>query len=309
MGIFSNNKKLCPICGAPTPRILPVKIEGIPICSDCGIKGDLPADMLNQITLEEFRQCMERYDENQALRDMFSETSRHDFGFFENSLRLDNSHRLFRIKDGIGAWAMEPSNLKSFRILEDETTLFEGDQNELRCFHSDVPRRVKELAPQITQFFMQHQMFESMMEMERRREERERARNKDQDYQPSYSNYTPEPAFDAPTPVKKFYVELTLDHPYWGGFRGKQGAPDFDRYNPSIEAYLKEYEEKVEELRQMALNLMNIMNPEAQIIEEKYDIPEGDDAIEEIQKYKALLDSGVITEEEFTAKKRQILGI
>lgn len=33
------------------------------------------------------------------------------------------------------------------------------------------------------------------------------------------------------------------------------------------------------------------------------------DAVAEIQKYKGLLDSGAITEEEFAAKKRQLLGI
>lgn len=33
------------------------------------------------------------------------------------------------------------------------------------------------------------------------------------------------------------------------------------------------------------------------------------DAVNEIQRYKALLDAGVLTEEEFAAKKRQLLGI
>ena len=33
------------------------------------------------------------------------------------------------------------------------------------------------------------------------------------------------------------------------------------------------------------------------------------DAVNEIQRYKALLDAGVLTEEEFVAKKRQLLGI
>ena len=32
------------------------------------------------------------------------------------------------------------------------------------------------------------------------------------------------------------------------------------------------------------------------------------DTIEQLQKYKGLLDAGVITEEEFTAKKKQLLG-
>ena len=33
------------------------------------------------------------------------------------------------------------------------------------------------------------------------------------------------------------------------------------------------------------------------------------DAVTEIKKYKELLDAGIITEEEFTTKKRQLMGI
>ena len=33
------------------------------------------------------------------------------------------------------------------------------------------------------------------------------------------------------------------------------------------------------------------------------------DVVTEIQRYKGLLDAGIITEEEFTAKKRQLMGI
>ncbi len=33
------------------------------------------------------------------------------------------------------------------------------------------------------------------------------------------------------------------------------------------------------------------------------------DAVGEIQRFKALMEQGIITEEEFSAKKRQILGI
>ena len=28
MGLFTNNKKLCPICGSPTPRLLASAVEG-----------------------------------------------------------------------------------------------------------------------------------------------------------------------------------------------------------------------------------------------------------------------------------------
>ena len=31
MGLFTNNKKLCPICGNPTPRLLATKVEDVPL--------------------------------------------------------------------------------------------------------------------------------------------------------------------------------------------------------------------------------------------------------------------------------------
>ena len=48
MGLFSNNKKLCPICGAPTPRLFPTKVEGLPICKECDAKIELPDGALDQ---------------------------------------------------------------------------------------------------------------------------------------------------------------------------------------------------------------------------------------------------------------------
>ena len=47
MGLFSNNKKLCPICGSPTPRLLPTKVEDMPLCKECAGKVDLPNGVLD----------------------------------------------------------------------------------------------------------------------------------------------------------------------------------------------------------------------------------------------------------------------
>ena len=52
MGLFSNNKKLCPICGNPTPRIFSTKVEGTPICKECDKKADqLPLGTTDTMTL------------------------------------------------------------------------------------------------------------------------------------------------------------------------------------------------------------------------------------------------------------------
>ena len=45
MGLFSNNKKLCPICGSPTPRLLATVVDDQPLCKACAAKIDLPDGM------------------------------------------------------------------------------------------------------------------------------------------------------------------------------------------------------------------------------------------------------------------------
>lgn len=312
MGLFENKKKVCPICNRPTPRILPTTIENMPICKECADKIDLPSGMTNEMSLESFRQYLDFYAQNKALRDIFTENYKMEFGFFNSKLSLDTVNRLFRVNNLPDSMAMEALYLKSFCILEDNETLFEGEGDTLRWHSSEVPKRIECLAPQIAQFRMQQEMYEQLERMERNLEERERRKNGGQ---PASSYRVSSPRFDAEDPFKHFYVELTLTHPYWGGFRGKLKAPSIDRYNPSIDSYMQQYQEKVDELHTLAVNLMQLINPDAQEVRDVVNIPEtaqttsADDTVNEIQKFKALLDSGIITEEEFAAKKRQLLGI
>lgn len=63
MGLFKNNKKLCPICGNPTPRIFATDVEGEAICKECSRKIDLPDGMLKQMSMEEFRQYIDFYNQ------------------------------------------------------------------------------------------------------------------------------------------------------------------------------------------------------------------------------------------------------
>ena len=128
MGLFTNNKKLCPICGSPTPRLLASAVEGQNLCKECAAKIDLPDGVFNSMTLDDFREYIKCYDANKPLRDSFTETYRYDFGFFKGSLVLDMDHQLLRLGVVDGAFAMEPSDIKSFRILEDGEVLYEGEK-------------------------------------------------------------------------------------------------------------------------------------------------------------------------------------
>ena len=313
MGLFSNNKKQCPLCGNPTPRILPLKIEDMPICKECENKIDLPNGAVNQMNLEQVKQYMELYDQNEELRESFQEDYRFGFGFFGGALVLDVAQRLFRLKDGTGAWVFDSNNLKSFRILEDGKVLFEGDKNALKWNQTDVYDRAKAMESAIIQFQMQMKEYEWRQRMEEHRV--------DKDENDNNKPYNPRPTFDMPAPFNNFNIELTLDHPYWKSYRGKVGAPTFDSTYPSTDGYLTEYEGKVDEMHALAQNLMQILNPSAPEIREGQGNTNGNGqtaasqiippvgGADEIKKFKELLDAGVITEEEFAAKKKQLLGI
>lgn len=315
MGLFTNNKKLCPICGSPTPRLLASAVEGQNLCKECAAKIDLPDGVFNSMTLDDFREYIKCYDANKPLRDSFTETYRYDFGFFKGSLVLDMDHQLLRLGVVDGAFAMEPSDIKSFRILEDGEVLYEGEKGNFRSYKSNIKERLDELKPRIDEYRMLRHQYEMMEEMRRNMEDSRRD-------DPDYRDRMTEPDFNIPNPVEKFAVEITLEHPYWKRFYKETGAPKFNSDQPSTIDYLDDYTQKTEGLHALAQNLMQIIDPQVQ--EQVIDLHaatqstqsapqaapvQAEDPTVALPKYKALLDAGVITEEEFAAKKKQLLGL
>lgn len=299
MGLFKNNKKLCPVCGSPTPRLFATSVEKMPLCKECAGKVDLPEGVLDTMSLAGFRQYLAFYDGNQELRDRFSETDRYTFGLFSGSFLMDLVHGLFRLRDDDHALVMEAGNLKSFRILEDNKPLYESGKRALRCYVSDVPGRVGAMAAQLSQIALQRRVLEQMQEKGEKGDDR--------------TTYNAFVDFDELTPFQNFYVELTFEHPYWQEFQGKRGAPTFDRDYPSAERYLEQYRQEVDQLHALAKNLMQMICENAP---ETYDTAgvetaavAAQDPAAEIKKYKELLDLGAITKEEFEEKKKQLLGL
>ena len=172
------------------------------------------------------------------------------------------------------------------------------------------------MAPQIGQFVLMRQQFENMENIARMLEKQ--GNNQDQ------SNRPERPYFDVPIPFETFFVDLKLNHPYWKNFRGEITAPSFERDYPSLDSYLKSYQKKADNLHAFARDFIHMMNPGAQEIYDGVETAapqaasqpapqaaqaQSADPIQEIQKYKQLFDAGVITEAEFTAKKKQLMGI
>ena len=308
MGLFSSNKKLCPVCKGPTPKLFSTKVEGMPICKECSTKVDLPDGVLDQMSLADFFEYLNCYEENQMWRDIFSETYSHFFGFTSGHFTEDENNRLFKLKGDKNAFAMQASQLKSFRILEETEVLFESAGNVLKYYTSTVPQRLNEMVPLISQFVLQRREYDLLEERAKR-------------------EGTPlrhaRPYFEMPVPFRHYYIELVLDHPYWREHRWEMSAPGLDRNYPNLDFYLDTYENQTKGLHELARHLMDLICPGAaevcgdneasviyvQQVQPVQQVSAGEDVTEQLKKYKALVDAGVLTEEEFTAKKKQLLGI
>ena len=348
MGLFSNKKKLCPLCGGPTPRLLPTKVEGMPICKECDQKVDLPAGAIDHMTVEDLKKYMEFYDANAPLRAQFTETYRYGFGLFSGDLILDGTHRLLRVRGSDDAIVLEAKNIVSFRITENGQPLYEGKSTGLFCRDSDVPAQVDALRGRIDQFNLQRQQFEQMERLAEMMDRRDRDHGAPP---PPPRPYRPRPSFDA-DPVRELAVEVTFRHPYWKSFRETVSCPSFNSDYPSADSFLDEYTSTTRKLYDLAVALIQLMDPNAKEYwngdkpapapapkaapaaksvpkpqaqpsaapktvkkvvlpgqEKMTSAASADDVAAELKKYKDLLDAGILTEEEFTAKKRQLLGI
>lgn len=212
MGLFSNKKKLCPICGNPTPRLLPRKFDDQPICKECEDKIDLPGEILNSMTLDGFRQYLAAYEENEALRSVFHATYDHGGGFFsKDTLMLDEEKGLIRLKNSKNSWVIEKKHLKSFCIFEDDRTLFESGNGTLNSYPSGILARAEALIPSIDAFCAERRAYERRMEMERlhsRNETDEQRRERERIAE------TYRPRFEDPRLFGGFRVEVNLDHVY-----------------------------------------------------------------------------------------------
>ena len=306
MGLFSK-KPPCPICGGKIPLILPSKIEGEYICNNCYNKIDMDADKESNLTMQGFREYLAFYNQNQILKDQFVVSERIDFGLWDTKIIFDYQNKLFCMSKNPDKTVFEGSQLKSFTIREDSTPLFEGSAAGIRRYASTVTERVMAMAPQIAQVAANKRM----------------ARTLDRLDDGKANNSVPMQYFDVPEPFQAFNVELHFDHSYWMVLKCDMDGPRFDNTLPDVNNYLRSYQQSIEEMEKLVAALRTVAFPEAP----EQSVGPGmagmgtmymsmvspaaapADAIEEIKKYKALMEDGVISQQEFEAKKKQLLGI
>jgi len=296
MALFGK-KEPCAICGGKVKGLFPWIVEGKYICNDCYGNTDLPMNAFNKMTLDEFRRYREFRTENEKLKESFRTTEVIDLGVFADKIAVDVPHRWICFDKHLGKTIFEGRQIRYFSIREDGAPLFEGSADGLVRHTSSVPQTVSGMMPLINRVRMQRQM--------------EKAN--------SNRNGAVSDKIDIPDPFEKFIIEIEFDHPYWDVWRVEKDGPKFNDNNPDISDYLRNYNADVDELAKLARALMKIAFSDDRAAEEEVvEIFNANkaaaaaapvDAVAEIKKYKELLDMGIITKEEFDAKKRQLMGI
>jgi hypothetical protein len=302
MGLFSK-KPPCPICGGKISWFLPTKIEGEYICDNCNSKIDMENDKRINLTMRGFREYLAFFNQNQQLKDKFVISEHIDFGLWDTKFIFDYQNKLFCMSKNPDKTVFEGKHLKSYTIKEDNTLLFEGSAEGIRRYASTVPERAMALAPQITQLMMNRRMAHALDKLDDEKE----------NWTASVQN------FDISEPFQTFNVELHLDHPYWTVIKCDMDGPRFSNELPDVNDYIHDYECRLEEIEKLVLALNTVSFPgvleqfiglgTAGIQMVHTTIAPPTNIIEEIRKYKALMEEGIITQQEFDAKKKQLLGI
>lgn len=304
MGLFSK-KQPCAICGGKVDIFLPMKIGEEYVCDKCAEKIDMPDERRGAMTMTDLREYLAYYEENRALASQFVISAKVGMGAWTGDSVFDFEHRLFCLDENLNKLVFQGQAVKSFTISEDNRPIFEGTAQGLTRYESNVAAQIQAMAPQATLT----QVVQSLDRLKRLGDD-----DPDNDYGTTYHRF-----MDFQEPFQDFHINIRLDHPYYSNLTFKRGAPQIISSDPNISRYLREYEDDFRDVQALAEALMRVAFPDAGVLTQAGGVgavgavaaaPAAPaDAIGEIKKYKELLDTGIITQEEFDAKKRQLMGI
>lgn len=266
LGIFSNKKKPCPICGGATPRLLATKIaDDTPICSDCGIKISMVHTQVSNLSLEELKEHLVMREENKSCIDNIFRPNRIiPIGF--TNINIDEANKMFTIPLHMCGDVNNPPIFKFEELTRYELS---EDHGLLEHFQKgDAAPQVLAIAYAPVFHFAD--------------------RTRDDDNKPKDI-------------TRGFKLKLFLSNPCWNMVESSAGSVVAKEHR-----FPQAYNEHISKLRMVTAALTAIMGVNAAGNAAQSN---ADSIAEDIMKFKGLLDGGIITEEEFNAKKKQLLGI
>ena len=298
MALFGKKTTVCAICSAEIKTgllkgLFQKKVEGQPVCNTCYGEVDLPVGAVDAMTLNQFKGYMAFRNENQKLKNRFHATEYVEFGLLSNKFAFDMSNGLFCLSKDLSTTIFEGKHIRSFTVREDNLTLFHGSAASTIRNESHVPQQIRTMAPTILRYRTQLLQYQNRLNNASESQKEQIQRDK--------------PVANFREPFRKFHVEIQFDHPYWDCYKFDMDGPIFSSSYPDADDYLKKYYDQLGLLEQFANSLTALAFSGK--VSTSAAAPASTDSIEDLKRFKELLDMGVITEAEFAAKKRQILGL
>jgi|GEM_PF-3375088 len=266
MGLFTNNKKPCPICGQGTPRLLATDIaDNIPICSDCSAKISLVGTQVRELSVEGLKEHLAKREENaNYLANTFRPNKKLSIGW--TNLNIDEANKTFTIPLNMCGDTKNPPVFKFEELIGYELV---EDYSVIERFNKG------DVAPQYTPMA----------------------------YAPViHINYDNKDKDDVPeTITRSFKLNLYLSNLCWDKVESSAGSASGTEHN-----FQREYSKHLGDIRMVTAALAAIIgvNVIGNAVHSNANNIAGD-----IMKFKELLDGDIITQEEYDAKKKQLLGI
>lgn len=294
MSLFKNDKKPCPICGGATPRIFSTKIEGQPLCGDCASHLSVQYDIEQKMTLDDVREHFAFRDRNDAEKACFCETGRVEFSCGDGEAIFDEPNHRFYFMQSKNKILFHGSEVLTVEIREDSNLIFRADRNSYTWRDTGLREQVNAMSAQINMSNMIDRM--------------QRAQDKEHATDTSFSD-----------PMRDWHIVITLEHPYWTKLETELDGPFWDNSEPDCVKFIRDYDTSIKKLKEFAMGMLRTCFPEVLARTEQANnaakaaaaapAAPATGAAEEIKKFKELLDVGAITQEEFDAKKKQLLGL
>ncbi len=301
MALFGKKKEVeyCAICGKERKTgflrgLFQSTVDGQYVCSDCYGMVDVDSDILNKMTIPEFKEYIQFREENQKLKEQFETTNTFDFGIFDTKIVFDQTHGYLAFSTALDKTIFERKHLTSFVIKEDDHVIFEGDANGLHSYETEVYNELRRMYTRFSAYRQEVRSYENRLA---RLSASERQSGADQ-----------HPSFSGIEPFSSFNVDIFLDHPYWKKFHFDMAGPRFSNGLSIEEIYRHEYQSNYNKMEQLANDFMNFAFSGTCSGSTEGAAPQ-EDVTDTLKRLKELLDMGILTEEEFTAKKRQLLGL
>lgn len=269
MGLFSNDKKPCPICGEATPRLLATHIaDRIPICSDCSAKISLISSQVGALSVEGLKAHLAQREENRKiLTDTFRPNKKLSIGW--TTLNIDEANRMFTLPLNMCGDTKNPPVFKfdeliGYEVIEESYIIERFSQGDM--------------APQYTPM-----MNAPIIQINTGNQEEKNE-----------------------TISRSFKINLFLTNSCWDRIETSAGIASGNRLN-----FQREYSKQLGEIHTVTAILAYIMGAGGARGANQSHGGQSDasDIANDIKKFKELLDGGIITQEEFNAKKKQLLGI